>query len=63
MGSTLVPIITQVGITTLISAQNRGLEDKITSVAVGDGDSGSGAAAYTVDDTATALQTRGTRIN
>ena len=55
MSSILVPIITQVGITTLISAQQRGLNAKITHIAVGDGNSGSGSAGYTVDDTATAL--------
>ncbi|ODS24446.1 hypothetical protein AB835_03870 [Candidatus Endobugula sertula] len=54
--NTLKPIITDVGITALVDAKNRGMLARITQVAVGDGQIGAGSGPYTATKDMTALR-------
>ncbi len=55
MSTTLTPIITNTGITALVDAKNRGMQARITHVAVGDGLAGAGSGPYTATASMTAL--------
>ena len=62
MSTQLTPVITQLGITTLIDAKNRGIQTRITHVAVGDGNAGGGSGPYTATDDMTALRNEVQRV-
>ncbi len=52
----LIPVLTNVGLSTIISAQQQGFNAKISHVAVGDGDQGSGPQGYVPDKTMVQLR-------
>ena len=62
MSSTLIPVITNDGIAALINAKNRGMQTRITHVAVGDGVSANTTGPYTADVTMTALHNEIQRV-